>query len=141
MHRIKTYLIISFVILTFAVGFLSTGCRQNKQRVRSPTEKHYDLKGKVVQVDKAQRLLTIAHEEIKDYMPAMTMPFVVKDDWVFEIAAPGNSIAANYVVDGAQSWLEDVVITEGGASDADAASLEGAGPKAKLRPRLKRRLR
>ena len=85
---------------------------QPRQRVRSPTEKHYELKGKVVVVDKAQHLLTIEHRDIKDYMPAMTMPFIVKDDWVFEIAAPGNQISATLIVDGAQSWLEDVVITE-----------------------------
>ena len=129
MHRTKTRLLALLTIALLAAGVVTISCRQSKERVRSATEKHYDLKGKVVQVDKAQRVLTIAHDEIKDYMPAMTMPFVVKDNWVFEIAAPGNLIAANYVVDGAQSWLEDVVISEGGASDTDAAALEGGGPK------------
>lgn len=106
-----------------------TSC-QPRQRVRSATEKHYDLKGKIVQVDKSQRLLTVAHEDIKDYMPAMTMPILVKDDWVLEIAAPGNSIAATYVVDGAQSWLEDVVITESTGSAPDPGGTEGAEPPA-----------
>jgi protein SCO1/2 len=106
-----------------------TSC-QPRQRVRSPTEKQYDLKGKVVAVDKAQRLLTIAHEDIKDYMPGMTMSFTVKDDWVLEIAAPGNQITATLVVDGAQSWLEDVVITEASTSGSNSAPVEGAGPKA-----------
>lgn len=81
-----------------------------------------------MQIDKAERTLTIAHEDIKDYMPAMTMPFSVKADWVFEIAAPGNSITADYVVDGAQSWLEEVVITEGGVADS-GKEVEGVGPK------------
>jgi protein SCO1/2 len=106
---------------------LSLASCQPRQRVRSPTEKHYDLKGKVVVVDKAQRLVTIAHEDIKDYMPSMTMPFTVKDDWVFEIAAPGNQVAATLVVDGAQSWLEDVVITE--SSTAGGNPVEGIEPK------------
>ena len=84
----------------------------------------------MVVVDKAQHLLTIAHEDIKDYMPSMTMPFTVKDDWVFEIAAPGNQITATLVVDGAQSWLEDVVITEDSSPTASAAAAETGQPKA-----------
>lgn len=127
--RTKKATLLILVSLSLFATLSFTNCGQKTPRVRSATEKHYELKGKVVQVDKAQRLLVIAHEEIKDYMPAMTMPFVVRDDWVFEIAAPGNSIAANYVVDGAQSWLEDVVITEGGSSSSDAGSVEGDGPK------------
>jgi protein SCO1/2 len=82
-----------------------------------------------VAVDKAQHLLTIAHEDIKDYMPGMTMPFTVKDDWVFEIAVPGNQITATLIVDGTQSWLEDVVITES-ITAANAIPAEGVQPKA-----------
>ena len=113
MNTNKTFAIpfIAIVVLVFTL----TSC-QPRQRVRSPTEKHYDFKGKIVVVDKPQHLLTIAHEDIKDYMPAMTMPFVVKDDWVFEIAMPGNQIGATLIVDGATSWLEDVVITETGTA-------------------------
>lgn len=103
---------------------------QPKQRVRSATEKHYDLKGKVVAVDKNKHEITIAHEEVKDYMPSMTMPFNVKDVWVFEIAAPGNQIAANLIVDGTESWLEEVVLTENTTSDSSTMPVEGAGPTA-----------
>jgi protein SCO1 len=126
MHTNKSFplVLIAFCLL---LVFSLASCKPSK-RVRSPTEKHYELKGKVVAVDKAQRLLTIAHEDIKDYMPAMTMPFTVKDDWVFEIATPGNQITATLVVDGAQSWLEDVVITEAATSTSDTPA-EGAGPK------------
>lgn len=125
MHPSQTRRITILVLSLLALVGL-TSC-QPRQRVRSPTEKHYDLKGKVVVVDKPQHLLTIAHEEIKDYMSAMTMPFVVKDDWVFEIATPGNQITATLVVDGVQSWLEDVVLTEAPAS-ANEIPAEGAGP-------------
>ncbi|HEV7796588.1 MAG TPA: SCO family protein [Pyrinomonadaceae bacterium] len=122
----KTLLIALLAFSVFIVSFAS--CKRT-QRVRSPTEKHYDLMGKVVEVDKAQHLLTIAHEDIKDYMPGMTMPFTVKDDWVFEIAAPGNKISATLVVDGAQSWLEDVVLTEDSGPAPNAAAETGQ-PKA-----------
>jgi len=63
-HRSLATAIIFLVCLAF-LGFSSC---QPKQRVRSPTEKHYDLKGKVIAIDKEKRELTIAHEDIKDYM-------------------------------------------------------------------------
>ena len=64
-------------IFLFVFAFLGFSSCQPKQRVRSPTEKHYDLKGKVVTVDKEKRELTVAHEDIKDYMSSMTMAFSV----------------------------------------------------------------
>jgi len=124
-HRSLATAFIFFFILAF-LGFSSC---QPKQRVRSPTEKHYDLKGKVIAVDKEKRELTIAHENIKDYMSSMTMAFSVKDDWVYEIAAPGNQITATLVVDGTQSWLEDVVLTEDSTPVSGAPAIEGADQK------------
>ncbi|HEV7474737.1 MAG TPA: SCO family protein [Pyrinomonadaceae bacterium] len=126
MHTNKSFALLLITLFVFVVSLSSC---QPRQRVRSPTEKHYDFKGKVVVVDKAQHLLTISHEDIKDYMPGMTMPFSVKDDWVFEIAAPGNQITATLIVDGAQSWLEDVVITETGNA-VNEIPAEGLQPKA-----------
>ncbi|MGH9931118.1 MAG: SCO family protein [Pyrinomonadaceae bacterium] len=116
------------ILFCFSLVFLGLSSCQPKQRVRSPTEKHYDLKGKVVVVDKEKREVTVAHEDIKDYMPGMTMPFSVKDDWVYEIAAPGNHITATLIVDGTQSWLEDIVLTEDSTPVSGAPAVEGAGP-------------
>src|SRR5678815_4284957 len=115
------------ILLSILAALGLTSCKP-KERVRSATEKHYDLKGKVVVVDKEQRRLTIAHEDIKDYMNSMTMPFNVKDDWVYEIAAPGNQITATLIVDGTDSWLEDVVITEDSTPVSGAPAVEGADP-------------
>ena len=118
---------IAFIFL-FSLAFLGFSSCKPKQRVRSPTEKHYDFKGKVVAVDKEKHELIIAHEDIKDYMSSMTMPFSVRDDWVYEIAAPGNQITATLIVDGTQSWLEDVVITEDTTPVSGAPVVEGADP-------------
>lgn len=107
--------------------FFCAAC--NRQPTLSADAKKFDFKGKVVSVDKSLRLLSIAHEEIKDYMPAMTMSFKVKDNWVFEIVKPGNQIAAAYIVDGADSWLEEVVITDQSVDSAGPASGAGVEPK------------
>ena len=121
---LATILLLTCVLI---LGIVSACKRQPQARVPSPTEKHYDLKGKVVAVNKSEHTLTIAHEDIKDYMSGMTMPFTVKDDWVYEIATPGNQITATLIVDGTQSWLENVVITEGTSNETE---VQGIGPKA-----------
>jgi len=57
---------------------------------RNPNEKRYDLKGKVVAVNKSDHTATIAHEDIKGYMPAMTMPFKIKNDADLEMLKAGE---------------------------------------------------
>lgn len=82
---------------------------------RSAIEKRYDLEGKVVAVQKDKNLVTIAHEEVKNYMPAMTMEFTISErwQWVYDTPlAPGDHITATLVVEGLKSWLEDVVVTK-----------------------------
>jgi len=109
MSNKKTFPLILIAVFLFAcAGFW--GCRQPPSR--SPTEKRYDFKGKVVTVEKDKHSVTIAHEDIKDYMPAMTMSFAVKDDWAFDVLVPGDHVSAVYVVDGTQSWLQELVITK-----------------------------
>jgi len=68
----KTSLLIMLTV-SLLMGLALSGCRPQ----RSATEKRYDLAGKVVAVEKDKQLVTVAHEDIKDLMPAMTMPLTV----------------------------------------------------------------
>ncbi len=65
----------------------------------SANAKRYPFTGKVVSVDRAAKTATIDHEEIKDYMPAMTMPFPIHADWAWDELKPGAEIRAELVVD------------------------------------------
>ena len=65
-------------------------------------------------VDKASKKASIKHEEIPDYMSAMTMDFPVKEDFVLNELTVGAEIKAELVVDNAADpayWIEKVVIT------------------------------
>ena len=113
-------LMLAAVVLTAGLA----GCH------KGPTGQQYEFKGKVLEVDSQLRRVTVAHDAIPGYMDAMTMPFVVKDDWVFGVARPGDSISAILVVDRGQSWLENAVITEPAKPDPSASISEAeAGPK------------
>jgi protein SCO1/2 len=115
------------LVFFLCVAATGSACRSR----RSANEKRYELKGKVVAVNKTDRTVTIAHEDIAGYMPAMTMPFKIKDDASLEIVAPGDQIAATLVVDDLSSWLEDLVITKEAVADPNAKSSDGlVEPKA-----------
>ncbi|HXQ69188.1 MAG TPA: SCO family protein [Pyrinomonadaceae bacterium] len=103
------YLILLFpLLLTLTFG----ACRRH--------EKRYDLKGKVVMVEKEKHLVTISHEDVAGLMPAMTMPFTVPNQADLDFLAPEDQVTATLVVDGSQSWLENlfVVRTSGSASNS-----------------------
>lgn len=86
-------------------------------------EQRYELKGKVVSFDRQKHKVTIQHGDIPGYMEAMTMPFTLKDDWVYSELAKGADIQATLVVNSGLSWLENPVITK--------VSPEATGPDTK----------
>lgn len=119
---------ISFPVLVIALVLLlaiipSSGCRRNASNA-----KRYELKGTVMTVEKDKHLVTVSHEEVKDFMGAMTMPFVVRDEWVFDQATTGDQITATLVVDETESWLENVIIVKSNA-EPDVKGSPGAGAK------------
>jgi protein SCO1/2 len=105
----KWFLALLLVCLCF-----SASCR------RSGSEKRYDLKGKVLVVEPDKHLVTVSHDDIKGYMPAMTMPFTVPSESDLKILAPDDQITATLVVDGSQAWLEDLIITRQSANPSSA---------------------
>jgi len=109
------------VPLLFFTG--SIACR------KPPTGQRYDLSGKVIAVDKTTKTATIAHEDIKGFMPAMTMEFRVKDEAMIQIIGPGDRISATLVVDGINSWIENVIVTKEGVPDPNSSPAQGTGPK------------
>lgn len=114
----KAILVFGILTATFLFG-ISCGPR------RSANEKRYPLKGKVVAVDKTDRTATIAHEDIPGYMPAMTMPFKIKNDADLEMLKPGDQVTAQLVVDDLSSWIEITAIIEGGSPLTPTSTVPG----------------
>ena len=113
-----------FVSLVLLLAFTLSACRRDTSNA-----KRYELKGKVMSVEKDKHLVTVSHEEIKGFMGAMTMPFMVRDEWVFDQAAPGDQITATLVVDETESWLENVVIIKSSSDSGTGISPRGFGMK------------
>ena len=105
------------VLLLVLMVMLVSACE------RKPTGKRYELEGRVVAVDSASRLITVAHQDVVGLMPAMTMPFEVgrSEEWVFGKIAPGDHIHATLVMTD-HAELQDITFTKGSETAGDGTS-------------------
>jgi protein SCO1/2 len=102
-----------------------TACQQQP----APQGKRYELKGKVVSVDKASMSATISHEAVKDFMEGMTMPFKLKDSWPLDVMKPGDEVQATLVVTDDSHWLEDVAVIQKSAGQTQTPPASSQLPK------------
>jgi len=73
----------------------------------NPDEKRYPLTGEILSADPARNVLIVTHDEIKDYMPAMTMEFLVNRGDAAN-AKPGQRIRAELVERKGEYHLEKI---------------------------------
>jgi protein SCO1 len=100
-----------------ACVLLATGCQ--------PRTKRYTLRGQVLETNPAANQITVKHEDIPGFMPAMTMPYKVKDPSGMQDLQAGDAITAEVVTEnnGKDYWLEDIRITdESGRKSAKPAT-------------------
>jgi Cu/Ag efflux protein CusF len=105
--------IFAAIIATSLLLIVVTGsCRQ--QRTNEPVVRRYELQGRIESLDLNQKRVTIAHEEIKGYMGAMTMSFAVKDENVLRQLKSGDWAQATLIYDSSTnlSWLEDLRVIQ-----------------------------
>jgi protein SCO1/2 len=105
-------------------SLLLQGCSQ-----KPANEHRYELKGKVVSVDRAKGEVTVKHGEVKGYMPAMTMPFPVRDAEALKVLEAGDELQASLVITDEGYWLDSPVITKGQTDDAATPSTGAGEPR------------
>ena len=107
-----------------ALALLSAaGCSRSgaNATVSAPQEKRYPLTGEVIRVDAVRKVLVVQHDEIKGFMPAMTMEFSVSAGDV-AAAKPGERIRAELVPSDKGNWrLEKIWPADQAAAAAIAA--------------------
>ena len=104
----------SLAIVAFIGCLLFSACERQVSAPSSSETKRYELKGKIVKVEPGGKRIVVAHDEIKGFMEAMTMPFAVKDEAVLKQVQVGDQITATLVYNPAdnRSWLEEVKVTK-----------------------------
>ncbi len=91
--RIAIILIPALVVLTACGG---------RQPVHS---REYTLEGEVLRIKADRTEITIKHGDIKGFMPAMTMPFPIKNPTLVDGLAAGDLVKATLVVTDEESFL------------------------------------
>lgn len=73
-----------------------------------PGRQVFQVRGVVKEVKPGESRVVINHEEIPDYMPAMTMPFDVRDTNELAGIAPGDQVKFSMIVTEDDGWIENV---------------------------------
>jgi Cu/Ag efflux protein CusF len=73
--------------------------------------KRYPFKGKVVSIDKPSATAAINNEPVPGFMDPMVMSYTLKPPAALDQLQPGDSIAADVVVEPGKYWLENVQVT------------------------------
>jgi protein SCO1/2 len=94
--------------LTLAMTIVFMSC--SKQEEKKTDLVTLPLKGEVVAIDTIKMRVTISHQEIPNYMMAMTMPFKVKDPALLRVAQVGDSVQGTLAVTHTESWLETLTV-------------------------------
>jgi protein SCO1/2 len=123
-----TAIIAVAVCLMIALGQRSQNVLKPSASIHGSTPvsaKTFVVHGTIRNVDVANGILRVAHEEIPNYMPAMTMPFTVKDPALLNGLKPSDSVQFELAVTENDSWIshiEKLPSSEGVASSANGSS-------------------
>ena len=80
-------------LVILGLSILAAGCRY------APEARTYQLTGQVLAVRSETNEILVKHDDIKGFMPAMTMPYAVKDAALLAGRTPGDLITATLVVE------------------------------------------
>src|SRR5712691_8928951 len=75
---------------------------------RAPERRTFTRDGQVQSLDPAKKIVVVKHEEIKAFMPAMTMPYEVQEGKALDGLAAGDLIDATLVVVSNGAYLTNV---------------------------------
>jgi protein SCO1/2 len=98
-------------------------CRQ------APPARQFELVGQILAVNPERNEVTIKHEDIKGFMPGMTMPFTVQDPSLLRDRQPGDLVTATLVVEEVKAYLS--TLTKTGHEDVPEAPATPASKELK----------
>jgi protein SCO1 len=114
---IRVHMRNAFTLLTVAAlagGIVS--CNQNSSEEKPPTAaassqtgtQIFTVKGVIKELKPDGRTVVIKHEEIPNYMPAMTMPLEVKDTNELTGLQPGDGVRFRLLVTDKEGWIDQL---------------------------------
>lgn len=93
-----------------------------------PGAKTFEVHGQIRSVDTVNKIVRITHEAIPNYMPAMTMPFPVKDAALLDGLAAGDSVQFELVVTEDDAWVAHIEKIAADAAESAPVNLAEMSP-------------
>lgn len=87
----------------------------------------YSAHGRVVQIDSSASEVVVMHQAIGDYMPAMTMPFRVREPNLLNELKAGDVIDFELHVDANLAWIDHVITKAHIAPELNVRAVVDAG--------------
>jgi protein SCO1 len=113
-----TRVAVALQLLTVSLLSGAIGCGRGAEKPQPAASQpagsqaaRYDLKGKVVSIDRPARRVTVDHEAIPGVMGAMTMAYPVRDPRALDTIATGDEVTAKLVSSDGTYWLEEIAVT------------------------------
>ena len=91
---------------------------------QAPPPRQYELTGQILAVKPESLEVLVKHDDIKGFMPAMTMPYKVESTALLDGRMPGDLITATLVVAETTGYLSAITKTGHAAIEAPAAPPE-----------------
>lgn len=105
-------IITTFTVLTLAVVMSAVAIHRqmpaNKPTAQQTANQTFEVKGHVVSIEPGGKTVHIAHEDIPDFMPAMTMPFTIQHPEQAADLAPGDTVKFRLIVTKDDSWISSI---------------------------------
>jgi len=87
------------------LGVALLGCGNS---AAPPEERHFNVKGKVVAVDRDKKQVTLDHEDIPGLMKAMKMPFAVESEQLLDNIHAGDDVQGRLKVAGGKYTITEL---------------------------------
>ena len=100
-------------LLVIAVAVMATSCKKEEEAPQTNAVGHtnqqvFQVKGVVISVKPKEKQVEIRHEAVTNYMPAMTMPFDVKDTNELAGLEPGSKVTFRLIVTDTEGWIDQI---------------------------------
>ena len=104
------YALLALCGVTLAAVLSAALIYHHHQTTAAPTTANqvFEVKGQVLSLETDGKTVRIAHEAIPGFMPAMEMPFTVKEHSALQGLAPGDAVRFQLIVTKDDSWITQI---------------------------------
>jgi protein SCO1/2 len=94
--------------VTLCALLVLVACNRSAQTADNNRDRHYDVRGIIRGFAPDHRAIEVEHEDVRGFMPSMTMPFSVQDPKQTAGLVMGDAISFRLTVTDKDSWIDQI---------------------------------